>query len=302
LEDGAPCDDGDDCTRDNGQCIGGICEIEVFCDDIPNAACAEAAVVYEMVDGVPSECRLDDDKVGVTVEVEPSIQAAGSLVPVRMILRNSPEYLGNVSGWSKPVHRVYIVLTLNPADVVEGGGYGRVAYVFDSAVLEGGKYGIEETQDGNERVVLELGVGEETNDSLPEPEQKGYWVLDLVLMRGTAQSGVFGVEVGVPCHHDEEVSPGEIDLGCHCRAGDDLSVTVDGACLQRVSATVYASTTGKVVDPDEDNVDKLLQSPVLGCQCGRTGGGGWGWLLLLTVLVVIRRYRTCITGVGADTI
>jgi MYXO-CTERM domain-containing protein len=280
---GEPCDDGDPCT-DSGSCNGnGACRIEGFCDKkLPN--CDAPGALYVPGDPEALDCRLGENKVGLAVEVEPTPGGAGTFVPVRVLLSNTTE-----GGWSKPLSELRVLLTLNPEDI--GGGGGRLAYVMDSALLQGGELHVDDDATvGQNRAFFRLfrhDAGEDLQ-MMPAPGE-GLWVVDFVLMRGEEREGVFGLDVWAPC---ECLDP---EIGCHYGYDpeDDLAVTesIGQAYLQRVSGSKYVSTSGKVIDDPENagNIGKLLQSPVLGCQCGVGERGGSAWLLLLGLLWAVRR-------------
>jgi hypothetical protein len=269
------CDDYDPCT-DNGKCNGaGICRIEGYCDEIVDAACTAPAVEYLPLDPGATDCRFGLDRLGVQVQVDAAAEMSGGLVPVRVVLDNA---------WVKDLYELRVVLTLNPADV-EGVPGGKVAYVLDSALLQGGEAALGVTTDeDSRRVIFRLFDSEEPLKE-PLPAFGGRWVLGFMLLRGATEDGVFKLEVGAPCESDDAV------VGCHYGYGEgDLQVRETGGDvhLQLMAPSKYASTSGQVVD-DGDNIAKKLRSPVLGCQCGAAAVGVELWVLLLLSLVALRR-------------
>ena len=255
-----------------GRCLEGECRVPLAtCDDNRNCViegyCDQAVdgcgipVVYGKGPGQTLNCRLLPGKVGVQVEMVPSSGGVGSFLPVRVNLTNTP-----INGWNKCIYDLSVVLEFNP----EGDGRpgGNIAYVLRSALLQGGEVSVEEVVDEqNQRVVLTLG-GED--DCLPAPGDGGLWVLDFLLVRGSFEDGWFKVNMWAPCASANEV------MGCHA--------AVDGGEQHRISGTWFSYTSGKTLEEGEE-IGEILQSPVLGCQCGTEGRGGR--LLFFGILVLV---------------
>jgi hypothetical protein len=171
-------------------------------------------------------------------------------------------------------------------------GGGKIAYVIGSAILQGGeKYVEEDINETDNRAVFRLFKPHDPEDvqMMPAPSE-GDWVLDFVVMRGENAEGVFRVDVWAPCESEEE------EVGCHIGYDendfDNFDELIGQVDLQRISKPKYVSTSGKVTDnPGEEIIGKLLQSPVMGCQCGTQGRSGWGWLLLLLIAAVFWKYK-----------
>lgn len=256
----ARCDAGDNCV------------VEGYCDQ-PVDGCG-IPVMYGKGPGQTLDCRLPEGKVGVRVKLEPASKGAGSFLPVRVYLTNTP-----INNWSKCIYELNLALEFNP----EGSGKpgGQVAYVLGSALLQGGAVDVVETVDEQNQRVVVLTLGGE-DDCLPAPQDGGLWVLDFLLVRGTFEDGWFKMNVWAPCDSLKEV------MGCH--------PDVDSVPEHRVSGTWFCYTSGKTVE--ERDVGQLLLSPTIGCQChavygpgssqGGREGGGRLWLLGVLVLLALR--------------
>jgi MYXO-CTERM domain-containing protein len=246
--------------------------VEGYCDE---SVCGQDFdYILDAVSGQPTNCRLPKDKVGLKVEVEPANVTAGSFVPVRVSLTNSPRNSRTGASWTKDLYGLEAILRLDAG----------TAYVLGTAVLQGGTAPlIEEPLPAENMVIFRLGTGAEAIESgLPGNSE---WVLDLMLLcvRDPSEA-VFSLDVWAPCG-----STPLDQVGCHDQWDPWDRDTGDTRTNQQlVSNRVQALLTGG--DYEDDRVD-LLQSPVLGCQCGTEGRGGWGWLLLLLIAGVLRKYR-----------
>jgi alpha-tubulin suppressor-like RCC1 family protein len=253
-----PCQAGE-CQIPMARCDGdNNCVIEGYCDQ-PVEGCG-IPVVYGKGPGETLNCRMLEGKVGVQVKMEPASAGVGSFIPVRLYLTNTP-----ISRWNKCIYNLKVVLEFNPEGEGEPGG--SIAYVLQSALLQGGEVRVEEAVDESQRVILTLG-GEE--DCLPAPKDGGLWVLDFLLLRSSFEEGWFRANVLAPCDSKNDV------MGCHD--------TAEQPYQHRVSGTWFIYSNGKSFEEGE-SVGQMLQSHALGCQCGKEGGG---WLLGILMLLVLR--------------
>jgi hypothetical protein len=203
-------------------------------------------------------CRIPDGNVDVEVEVQPA--GGGEFVPVRLVFTNHYALV-----------RMSVILKLNPPHTDGSEREAKVAYVCDSAVFNHGELeSVEIKVDEDELVRFDL-VGD--TGGLP-----GVVVLDLLLLGagGPAEDARFEVSVWAPCESTPE------EVGCHMDHPAyrvELPWSSQDWRLQRVASAVRMDLLGATYDDSDERLG-MLQSPVLGCQCGGGEGGGVFCLLI----------------------